>query len=344
MCRSQHLCVYAAVKRRQQGYALLELMVALAIGLLLSVLAAGKWAREADDLALRASGQWMAQLRLALEQALLKRQSGSASPFGDPAAPTLAELVRAGFLPPGFPLRSPAGFGVSLRVLPTAGCTDGACRVDGLVIADQALQTPSGEPDLMRLSPLLQPLGAEGGYADASLSGAQFRYPNPPVPGMAALKPGTPFAWAGTHGGLDPRYVRVGDDRDPQLKAGLSVGGAIQAAGSLLAGGVVRAEARRQQGGFCQPGEKGALAQDANGKLLHCQQSRWRPVEGRFGGAYAHNNIYGCRMHNGKSTKNPLTGECSCAKGYAPTLVAYGGKWLETEGWTYGYVCISEDS
>lgn len=86
--------------RRQRGFALLELVVAISIGLLLAVLAAGQWARQAEDTAARASGQWMEQIRLALEQALARDLGGWASgtaqagAFADPSTPTLAELVR----------------------------------------------------------------------------------------------------------------------------------------------------------------------------------------------------------------------------------------------------------
>ncbi|OZI74001.1 PulJ/GspJ family protein [Bordetella genomosp. 12] len=334
------------MRRRQGGFALLELVVAMSIGLLLAVFAAGRWARETDELAARASGQWMEQVRQALAQALARDlggwtgRSSQEATFADPLAPTLAELTRQGLLPPGFPERSPLGFGVRLLVLPAADCPAVACRVDGLVLADQALRTRSGQVDLMRLGALLQPLGAAGGYARPSLQGAQFRYPNPPREGMPALPAGTPVGWAGSHGGLDPRYVRVGDDRDPRLRSGLTVAGSIQAGARLSAGEYLFAGARRVLGDACGAHETGALAQGDQGELLQCHRGRWRPGEGSFGGAYGYNNRTRCALHTGQSMINPLSGSCSCPPGFKAVAVSYGGKWTETEGWTTGFVCV----
>lgn len=332
--------------RRQRGFALLELVVAMSIGLLLAVLAAGQWARQAEELAARASGQWMEQIRLALEQALVRDLGGwatgtaQAGAFADPAAPTLAELLRQGLLPKGFPARAPLGFGVRLAVLPDSGCPGAPCRVDGLVMADRALSTRGGQADLLRLAPLLQPMGGAGGYARPLLQGAQFRYPNPPRAGMTALPLGTPVGWAGTHGGLDPRYVRVGDDRDPRLKAGLTVAGSIQAGQRLSAGEYLRAGARRVLGLACAAGETGALAQGEQGELLQCHRGRWRPAEGSFGGAYGYNSRSGCVLHTGQSMANPLSGGCACPPGFKAVAVSYGGKWSSIEGWTTGFVCV----
>ncbi len=334
------------MRRRQRGFALLELVVAMSIGLLLAVLAAGQWARQTEELAARASGQWMEQIRQALEQALALDLGGWATgqartgAFADPAAPTLAELVRQGLLPKGFPAQAPLGFGVRLAVLPDGGCPGEPCRVDALVMADQALRTRGGQADLMRLAPLLQPMGAAGGYARPLLQGAQFHYPNPPRPGMMALPLGTPVGWAGTHGGLDPRYVRVGDDRDPRLRAGLTVAGSIQAGQRLSAGEYLRAGARRVLGRACAPEEAGALAQGDQGELLQCHRGRWRPAEGSFGGAYGYNNRTGCGLHTGQSMVNPMSGACACPPGFAAVPVSYGGKWTQTEGWTTGFVCV----
>ncbi|AMD44578.1 PilW family protein [Bordetella holmesii] len=334
------------MSRRQQGFALLELVVALSIGLLVAVYAAGQWARQAEEAAARASGQWMEQVRLALEQALARDLGGWAGGtsttalFADPRTPTLDELKKHGLLPVGFPVLSPLGFGVRMLVLSSEQCPSEHCRVDGLVVADRALRTRSGQADLMRLGALLQPLGAAGGYARPALQGAQFSYPNPPRADLPVVPLGTPLGWAGSHGGLDPRYVRVGDDRDPRLQAGLTVAGSIVAGDRLSAGGYLQAGARRVLGRACGTHETGALAQGDQGELLQCHRGRWRPGEGSFGGTYGYNNRTRCALHTGQSMLNPVSGGCHCPTGFKAVPVSYGGKWTETEGWTTGFVCV----
>ncbi|WP_419204265.1 prepilin-type N-terminal cleavage/methylation domain-containing protein [Bordetella trematum] len=176
----------------QRGFALVELTAALALSLLLAVWAASQWARQADELAARASGQWMAQVRHALEQAVLldlggwRGETPDKPVFARPAAPALAELRQAGLLPAGFPDHAPLGFGVRLMVLAAAACPGAGCRVDALVVAGLAWRLPDGRPDVVRLAPLLQELGARGGLADDRLRGAQFAFPNPPQPALAA--------------------------------------------------------------------------------------------------------------------------------------------------------------
>ncbi|AZR94730.1 pilus assembly protein [Bordetella trematum] len=328
----------------QRGFALVELTAALALSLLLAVWAASQWARQADELAARASGQWMAQVRHALEQAVLldlggwRGETPDKPVFARPATPALAELRQAGLLPAGFPDHAPLGFGVRLMVLAAAACPGAGCRVDALVVAGLAWRLPDGRPDVVRLAPLLQELGARGGLADDRLRGAQFAFPNPPQPGLPLIPAGTPLAWAGSSGGLDPRYVHRGDARDPQLRGSLSVAGSVMAGERLAAGGTLWAGARRTLGQACL--ETGALAQGDAGELLQCHRGRWRPGEGAFGGAFARNNRYGCALYSGESARNPLAGRCACPAGFAAVPVSSGGKWTETEGWTTGFVCV----
>lgn len=299
--------------QHQRGFALLELTLAMALALLMAVWGASRWMNEATDLASRASGLWMVQVRDALAQALVRDLGGWASGepgvFANPLRPTLPELIRHDLLPAGFPLRAALGFGVQLWVLQPERCLRDACRLDALVLADAPLRTAGGQPDLRRLAPLLQAMGGEGGYARAgSIQGPQFRYANPLRPGQAAWLPGTAAALASAQSALDPRYVRVDDERDLRLRGSLSVAGFLKA-------GVAT-------DGACT--EEGAIMRAAKGRLLVCSAGKWgEAADSAFGGAFmAFNQAPLCRPEGGMTRGNPLAnGDCRCPEGFIAVKV-----------------------
>jgi len=283
----------AARRPGQHGYALIELAIALMIGTLLLVWGAAALMRRADDAAAQATGTWLLEIRHAayrmLERHFDKLAEGGvpvgpdgAPLYADLHAPTLAEFKAQGLLPPGFPESSPIGASAQVRLSPPSGCPGAACRVDALVYASGPLSDAQGLPDMMRMALLTEAAGGYGGYATAGtasrLRGKTFDFPNPYAPGAEILPAGTPVLWAGMDLATAAQYVRRFDERDPQLKGGLTVDGGIGATGQV-AGSRLRANEYLQIVGQASPGAgcspDGLVGRTPSGVLLSCQSGAW---------------------------------------------------------------------
>jgi len=340
--------------RRQGGFALLELSLALLLATLLAVWGAGALMRRADDAAAHGAGVWLLEIRHAagrmLERHFDSLAAGTA-PVDDagrplyaaPLAPTLAELRGQGLLPAGFPDTAAGGMRARILLRRAAGCPGDTCRVDALVHAAEPVRDAAGAPDMMRLAVLVEAAGGYGGFATSGqggrLRGAAFDFPNPYVPGTPSLPAGTPVLWAGLDAGTATRYVRRHDTRDPELEAPLSAAGEVSAGGRLRTAEYLELAGTADPGQSC--GDAGLVARDRQGAgLLLCQAGAWQRQDGGFGGAYAYNNRHGCSHYKGYSTANPRTGDCSCPPGYASVTVSAGGIWNAIEGWTTGYICV----
>lgn len=336
----------------QAGFALLEFTLAALLAMLLVVAVAARQAREAQDAAVQASGQWMAQILAAVQAAAARdrnawergeppRDMAGALRYADPARPSLEELIRAGSLPRGFPGQAPLGFGVRVS-LRGAGCPGVACRLDAVVASDRALVDRRGRTlDLVSIVPLLEKLGGQGAWLDPATGRVVGR-----AAGEAALAGvaagqwpgGTVIGWTGQAGAganqppLDPRYVQVGDTRDPQLRGHLSVAGSVAAQGAVTAQREVIARTHLSvaavytEGAACSM-PAGALANDASGRTLVCRAGVWqRAFKERFGGMYEdHRNENGysagrCRwgynVVESRSNSVFRLPYCSCPPGY----------------------------
>lgn len=337
----------------QAGFALLEFTWAALLAMLLVVAVAARQAREAQDAAARASGQWMAQVLAAVQTAAARdrdawergeppRDLTGALRYADPARPSLEELIRAGSLPRGFPGRAPLGFGVTV-LLRGAACPGAACRLDAVVASDRALVDRRGRPlDLVAIFPLLEKLGGQGAWLDPATGRVVGR-----AAGEAALAGidaglwpwGTVIGWAGQAGAganqppLDPRYVQVGDTRDPQLRGHLSVAGSVAAQGAVTAQREISARthlsvaaAYTEAAACAMPA--GALASDASGRTLVCREGVWqRAFKERFGGLYRnrmdpegradHDCVYGYHVLQQLDFGDPFRMiRCRCPPGY----------------------------
>jgi len=328
----------------ERGFALLELAFAAAAASLVAVWAASALANRVDDAAAQSTGRWLLGVRQAVDRMLVQDYDilaaglpDSDAGYADRYAPTLAELKAHGHLPSSFPERPPLGGGAVIRVLRDA-CPGVQCRVHALVHTLAPVRKPGvGGVDPALIGGVVQAAGGYGGAVygwDAGrVRGALFDLPNP-LPGQAALPEGTVAAYAGLDAAGFERFVRMRDLRDPDLQGNLTVSGDVSAGGYLQVGALAQA------GAACE--SPGQVARDAQGGLLSCRAGQWRGgADGGFGGAYAMNSIYGCKHYTGASTANPRTGDCSCPSGYAAVIVSAGGKWLDTEGWTTGYVCVA---
>lgn len=303
---------------RQRGFALLELSVALLIATLLLVWGAAALMRQADDAAARAAGTWMLEIRNAayrmLERHFDRLSEGRVpvGPAGEPLyadmyAPTLAEFKAQGLLPPGFAESAPTGGTARIRLAAPAACPGQACRVDALVYASTPLSDSQGRPDMMRMAVLVEAASGYGGHATAGdqsrLRGKAFDFPNPHVSGAEALPAGTPVLWAGMDMATAAQYVRRFDERDPQLKAGLTVAGAVTGR-RLQAEEYLQIAGQAAAGGACSP--NGLVGRTPEGALLSCQAGVWTG----FGGSTTFFTVP--TSGGGCVFANAVTGSCSC--------------------------------
>jgi hypothetical protein len=343
----------AARVRRQRGFSLLGLALALALTVMAAIWASSQLVQRIEEAAARSTGVWLSQIRLAVAQVLsdhFKALAKGEAPrdghgtllFADFLAPTLGELRAGGFLPADFPDRSAMGFAAQVRLARAPGCPGERCRLDGLVYTAQpVLKTGTQSPDLIGMAAVIDAAGGYGGAvwpgSPGRLRGAAFDFANPLAAGTPAHAPGTLALWAGAgarDGGPDlDRFVQIRDTRDPQLQGALSVASSVSVGAHLSLG------AQAAAGQYCGFAN-GTMANSAQGELLTCQSHAWMPASGGFGGAFSMNYPLGCYHYTGASTANPRTGACSCPAGYSAVIVSAGGFWKETEGWTTGYVCV----
>lgn len=341
----------AGRSRRQAGFSLVGMILALAITTAVAIWASNEVVHNIEASAARSMGVWMTQIRLAVAGVLSRHAEAliQGDPpldtqgrplFADVWRPTLVELRGHGHLPADFPDQSAMGLGADIWIARTPSCPGDPCRVDGLIYTDKpVLKKGTQVPDQIAMASVIEAAGGYGGAvwpeAPSQLRGAAYNFPNPLAAGAPAYMPGTLALWAGAGAGLPDLsgYVKIRDTRDPDLQGKLSV------AGDLAAGGHVTVGAREIPGHPCGA-QPGALATSSVGQLLSCESGVWMQASGGFGGAFSTNYPLGCFHYTGVSTANPRTGQCSCPEGYAGVIISAGGKWTETEGWTTGYVCV----
>lgn len=149
--------------------------------------------------------------------------------------PTIAQLVELRYLPPGWTTTrsqlNDAPYRVSFRRTPASCITViQTCNIDGLITLTEPVIDSAGRVEGIMLGPLLRKLGVDGGVSLISDPNTVRGYGNswtadnplPGRPGVVALRVGT------TSNALAP-FVRIGDNRDPDLRGGLTVAGNVRA-------------------------------------------------------------------------------------------------------------------
>lgn len=339
--------------RRQGGFALLELVVAVLIATLLAIWAAGTLVNKIDEAAAQASAAWMLSIKKAA-QAYIERYDGQiksaiqADALGDRgysnwAAPALKELKADKLLSAGFPEQSAYGLGVAIIVMRGDTCPDAACRLDVLIHSRKPFSARrTAHVDEQMIARWLMAAQGWGGAVTVSqadrIAGAAFSLPNPPVATMAALPPGTVAMAITWEQMAHIDYLQVGDSRDPDFQGLATVKGDIVSQGSVSAGQYVHVGAQEQASTACS--HEGAIARERYGGLLVCRSRRWRSAGGGGGGGFLKNTLYGCSLAGGVSTANPVTGSCTCPLDHEAVLISDSGPHGAPDGRTRGYLCV----
>ncbi|HEY9280968.1 MAG TPA: type II secretion system protein [Eoetvoesiella sp.] len=342
---------------RQQGFAMLELAAAVLIATLLVVWSASALVHKINDAAAQSSAVWMLSIKKAA-QAYIERYAvvlASASDtaalsgkgYADWALPSLAELKTDKLLSSGFPESGIRAAGVTVAIMRSGTCPDVDCRLEALIYSNEAITHGSG--DRVNEQMIAQWLMASQGWGGTvkpssphQISGAAFTFSNPPAPAMELLPVGT-VAMAVTSEQLGSlEFLRVGDKRDPQFQGQATVKGDINAQASLSIQQYLYLEAQEYFHTPCSV--EGAAAREHEGGLLVCRNGRWRAAGRRNAGGFVINSERDCKDIYGKSTANPITGDCSCPVGSKALLVSDSGPDPApapgSYGQTWGYICI----
>ncbi len=337
-------------QRRQHGYALLELTLAMLIASLLAAWGVQSLVNRLDDAEAQSAAVWMEALHKALIAYV--RQHGPAMQeatgpdalvaqgFTDWRSPTVQEFINAGLLTSGIPEATRLTGAARLSVWQRGSCPGDDCVIEALVRGERPLVQRGGDvPDEARIAQWLlaaQGNGAAVHAADPGLMrGAAYAFSNV-LPDGTELAVGT-VGMAVTAEQLPLwSYLRVGDRRNPDFRGGLSVAGDVVGGRNGEFSGQLVIGADGMDGEDCDT--ENAVVHDPEGGLLVCRHGRWRVASRGGGGGYAYHADYGCAGPDGVPTVNPLTGDCSCP--WYATSVRILDTGPESEGRQYAYLCV----
>ncbi len=329
--------------RRERGFALFELVLAIAMASLIGVWAASSWIRQVDDVAAQATGVWLLTVKKAMDQ-MLSRQSDwitgirpsmpGAGDYADLWQPRVAELINAGHLPKGFALKPPLPYQIAINVFaPVGDCAQIGCRVDALIHARPLQADHAGAVDTNRLGQILTALAGVGASVHPlrpeRIKGAIVDMANPPHSGMTPLPAGSIVALSFYDSAQFAQFVRRDDKRDTALAGKLNVKSVISSAAGLTTSAGVHAQGRVSAGEFLQLGgiasasapceTEGLIARNTVGELMTCHAGRWQSSGSRFGGTFSLHSRLNCHFRDWDITMvNPVTGRCDCPAGFEP--------------------------
>ena len=339
------------VQHRQQGYALVELALALLIASLLAAWGVQALVNRLNDAQASAAAVWMDAVHKAVLvyvqrhgpeiQEAVTTDSLAAHGFPDWRRPALAELAQAGLLPPGTPESTRLTGAARVSVWRRGDCPGDGCMVEALVHGERPLRDSRRDlPDEAMLAQWLLAAQGEGAAVHPDdpgrIRGAAFAFSST-LPDGTVLPVGTVgMAVTAEHQALWS-FLRVRDRRDPDFQGALSVAGDVHAATDVKLDGQLVIGAQVEDGQACAPDN--AVAHHVLGGLLVCHRGRWRS-SGRAGGGYGYNMVYGCETPDGRRTANPVTGGCSCPWYTSSVPIYDSGPQPASQGRQIAYLCV----
>ena len=342
------------MRRCQEGFSLIEMIVVIALTSLIGIWAASAWVRESEDAASASMGVWLLTVKEAVDQ-MLARQSDVLSgvvvsevdskAYQNVWSPTLAELMRAGHLAKGFPQRAPLPYDLSIRVTPPKGlCLTVGCKIEALLWAIPKGGATNQSVDIQRIGKILEKLGGYGASVThlfpQRVRGATLDLSNPPFEGEPPLPNGSIVLQSFHDSTAFSSFIRQGDRRDVRLGARLQVEGQIESGGAITATGPISSASHMQVGSVANPGDaceaSGLIAQSSQSGLLVCQGGVWQGGARRDGGSFVMKVGFSCEMFDFWKVvrTNPETGDCSCPRGYKEQIIAL---------WRYPYHYSEEE-
>ncbi|MFA7668772.1 MAG: hypothetical protein WCX93_05440 [Burkholderiaceae bacterium] len=339
-------------RAQQGGYVLLELVMAMLIAGLLAAWGMQVLVNRLNDAQAQSAAVWMEAVHKATKvyvrrygpdiQAVMDENQLVLPGFADWRSPALSELSQAGLLSPGFPESTSLTGTARVSVWRRGSCPGENCMVEALVHGERPLHDDSvGLPDEAMIAQWLLAAQGQGGAVHARapdrMRGAAFSFSSRLPDGRVLPAGSVGMAVTAEHLALWS-YLRVRDQRDPDLQGRLSVQGDVSSLGNVALAGQLVIGAQEVDGEPCLP--DGAVAHDIAGGLLVCRHEKWRSASRTGGGGYGFNSVHGCQTADGVPTANPLTGSCSCPWYATQVRILDSGPRPYPEGRQYAYLCI----
>ena len=336
------------MRRLEQGFALFELILAIALASLVVAWGASAWMRYLEDALSQATGVWMLTVHNSMSQ-MLRRESDfmsglvldrvGAAEYEDLRAPTVTELIHAGHLPKGFATTPPIPYQISIRIsAPEGDCANMGCRIEALIIAQPSANQFEEARDVTRIGNILTAMQGVGAsvhpMAPDRIKGPGFETGNQYEGQNNPLPVGTIVSKSFYDSSRFAHLIRRDDQRDTRLEGRLDIKKGISSAADIHARGGLRSDGRMTTGEFLQL--QGVAAADQacevdglvarssdSADLLTCHAGRWRSAGGRFGGVFSWHSFHGCdSVGFGPVMSNPMTGGCFCPAGFNPVKIS----------------------
>ena len=211
----------------QRGYALIELSVALIFASIIGMYAVTTFVQQVDDASAASTGQYLDNLVQGSHRYILTQFSSLAdgndiATVANDLTPSVAELIALGRLPTTFPATAPGGRTTTVRLTRT-NCPGLTCQISSLACLD----APMAIRGKMREDLTTVAMMAMNGRGARSHSDAPsvMRGPNINAVNPVGATSGILCAQSVVDAGIYDAFVKIGDTRDPALRAGLTVSG-----------------------------------------------------------------------------------------------------------------------
>jgi len=333
--------------RHQRGFSLIEMIVVTALASLVSIWAASAWVQRTEDAASEAMARWLSAVKDSVDQMLVREAdvlTGLIAPATSGALhhqdvwqPHIAELIRAGHLPSGFPIQAPLPYALTIRILRPAGmCLTVGCKIEALIIARPHVSYLSQASHVNRIGKILQILAGQAGsvmhFSAQRVRGATFDLPNPPQDDLQALPVGSLVVRSFYDSTATAAFLRQGERRHVTLGSDLSVAGAISASGRVSSAEHLRVGAIARPSEMCT--EDGLIAQSSDSGLLVCQGGIWQT--GLKNNAPKEDGVIYLTRNGGLCFKaigldgsdRDIWTNCGCKAGYESVMIA---SWLSND-------------